>query len=79
MPPAGKAFAVIETNRFRTRNGMIIEHWANRRPRYGPAGWIGTPSPISLLRTALAKRRAQIAYSEMLPCSRRVLTLTWLG
>jgi len=30
MPPDGKAFAVIETNRFRTRNGMIIEHWANR-------------------------------------------------
>jgi predicted ester cyclase len=46
MPPAGKALAVIETHWFRTRNGMIIEHWANR---------------------------------DMLPCSRRVLTLTWLG
>ena len=60
MPPAGKAFAVIETNRFRTRNGMIIEHWANRDD-LGMArqlGWI-PPSPGYLLRMARAKRQAR--------------------
>ena len=60
MPPAGKAFAVIETNRFRTRIGMIIEHWANRDDlaMARQAGWV-PPSPGYLLRAALAKRRAQ--------------------
>jgi predicted ester cyclase len=30
MPPTGKSFAVTQTHWFRTRDGMITEHWANR-------------------------------------------------
>jgi hypothetical protein len=79
MPPAGKAFAVIETRWFRTRTDMIIEHWPTATTSLWPGRLDRYAVTDILLRTALAKRRAQIAYSEMLPCSRRVLTLTWLG
>jgi predicted ester cyclase len=60
MPPAGKAFAITQTHWFRTRDGMITEHWANRDDlaMARQAGWV-PPSPRFLLRAALAKRRAQ--------------------
>jgi predicted ester cyclase len=60
MPPTGKAFAVTQTHWFRTRDGLIIEHWANRDDlaMATQAGWI-PPSPRFLLRAAVAKRRAQ--------------------
>jgi predicted ester cyclase len=60
MPPNGKAFAVTQTHWFRTRDGMITEHWANRDDlaMARQAGWV-PPSPRFLLRAALAKRRAQ--------------------
>ena len=60
MPPTGKAFAITQTHWFRTRDGMITEHWANRDDLAmgRQAGWI-PPSPAFLLRAALAKRRAQ--------------------
>jgi predicted ester cyclase len=60
MPPAGKAFAITQTHWFRTRDGMITEHWANRDDLAlaRQAGWI-PPSPRFLLRAALARRRAQ--------------------
>ena len=60
MPPTGKAFAITQTHWFRTRDGLITEHWANRDD-FGmarQAGWV-PPSPAFLLRAALAKRRAQ--------------------
>jgi predicted ester cyclase len=60
MPPAGKPFAITQTHWFRTRDGLITEHWANRDDlaMARQAGWI-PPSPRFLLRAALAKRRAQ--------------------
>ena len=60
MPPTGKAFAVTQTHWFRTRDGMITEHWANRDDlaMARQAGWV-PPSPAFLLHAALAKRRAQ--------------------
>jgi predicted ester cyclase len=60
MPPTGREFAVTQTHWFRTRDGMIIEHWANRDDlaMARQAGWV-PPSPMFLLRAAIAKRRAQ--------------------
>jgi predicted ester cyclase len=59
MPPTGKAFAVTQTHWFRTRDGMITEHWANRDDlaMARQAGWV-PPTPAFLLRAAIAKRRA---------------------
>lgn len=60
MPPTGKAFAVTQTHWFRTRDGVITEHWANRDDlaMARQAGWV-PPSPRFLLRAALAKRRTR--------------------
>ena len=60
MPPTGGEFAVSQTHWFRTRDGMITEHWANRDDlaMARQAGWV-PPSPAFLLRAAIAKRRAQ--------------------
>jgi predicted ester cyclase len=60
MPPTGKAFAITQTHWFRTRDGVITEHWANRDDlaMARQAGWV-PPSPRFLLRAALAKRRAR--------------------
>ncbi len=60
MPPTGREFAVLQTHWFRTRDGMITEHWANRDDlaMARQAGWV-PPSPAFLLRAAIAKRRAQ--------------------
>jgi predicted ester cyclase len=59
MPPTGKAFAATQTHWFRTRDGMITEHWANRDDlaMARQAGWV-PPTPAFLLRAAVAKRRA---------------------
>ena len=58
MPATGKAFAITQTHWFRTRDGMITEHWANRDDlaMAKQAGWV-PPSPVFLLRATLAKRR----------------------
>lgn len=60
MPPTGKAFAITQTHWFRTRDGLITEHWASRDDlgMARQAGWV-PPSPRFLLRAALAKRRAR--------------------
>jgi predicted ester cyclase len=60
MPPTGKEFAVTQTHWFRTRDGMVAEHWANRDDlaMARQAGWV-PPSPGFLLRAAIAKRRAR--------------------
>jgi len=60
MPPTGKEFAVTQTHWFRTRDGMITEHWANRDDlaMARQAGWV-PPSPGFLLRAAIARWRAQ--------------------
>jgi predicted ester cyclase len=59
MPPTGKRFTVTQTHWFRVKDGLIIEHWANRDDlgMARQAGWV-PPSPAFLLRAAIAKRQA---------------------
>ena len=62
FPPTGKTFASTQTHWIRIADGKMIEHWANRDD-LGTAeqlGWV-PPSPVYLLRMALAKRRARRA------------------
>jgi len=42
MPPTGKEFAVTQTHWFRTRDGKVAEHWANRDDLAmgRQAGWV---------------------------------------
>ncbi len=79
MPPAGKAFAVTQTHWFRTRDGMITEHWANRDDlaMARQAGWV-PPSPRFPLRAAPAKRRAQKHTARQAPTLfRQVVASMW--
>jgi predicted ester cyclase len=60
MPPTGKRFATTQTHWFRLRDGLVVEHWANRDDQ-GMAmqlGWI-PPSPWYLVRMAIATWRAR--------------------
>jgi predicted ester cyclase len=60
FPATGKRFATTQTHWIRIADGQLIEHWANRDD-LGTAmqlGW-APPSPLYLLRMALAKRRAR--------------------
>ena len=60
FPPTGKTFATTQTHWFRSADGKVIEHWANRDD-LGTAmqlGWT-PPSPRYLVRMALATRRAR--------------------
>ena len=60
MPPTGRAFATTQTHWLRLRDGMVIEHWANRDDQ-GTAmqlGWV-PPTPRFLVRAFLATRRAR--------------------
>jgi predicted ester cyclase len=60
MPPTGRRFATTQTHWLRMRDGMVIEHWANRDDQ-GTAmqlGWI-PPSPIFLVKMWWVTRRAR--------------------
>ena len=60
MPATGKAFATTQTHWLRVRDGMVIEHWANRDDQ-GMAmqvGWV-PPTPWFLLKALVATRRAR--------------------
>lgn len=60
FPPTGKTFAVTQSHWLRIADGKVIEHWANRDD-LGQAvqlGWV-PPTPIYLMRMALAKRKAR--------------------
>jgi predicted ester cyclase len=60
FPPTHKPFAMTQSHWFRMKDGLILEHWANRDDM-GMAvqlGWI-PPSPAFLLRMARAKRQAR--------------------
>ncbi len=59
FPPTNKTFAMTQSHWFKMKDGVIIEHWANRDD-LGTArqlGWI-PPTPPYLFKMALAKRRA---------------------
>ena len=60
FPATGKDFATTQTHWLRIADGQVIEHWANRDD-LGTAfqlGWV-PPTPLYLLRSALAKRRVR--------------------
>lgn len=60
FPPTGKTFATTQSHWFRMRDGLVVEHWANRDD-LGTAmqlGWT-PPSPRYLLTMLLATRRAR--------------------
>ena len=64
FPPTGKRFATTQTHWLRMADGKIVEHWANRDD-LGMAlqlGWV-PPTPLYLLRSVLAKRRARATRS----------------
>jgi len=58
--PTGKAFEVTQTHWQRIRDGKVVEHWANRDDQGMAlqAGWV-PPSPVYLLRCAVATARAR--------------------
>jgi predicted ester cyclase len=59
FPPTNRTFAMTQSHWFRMKDGVIVEHWANRDD-LGTArqlGWI-PPTPAYLVKMALAKRRA---------------------
>lgn len=60
FPPTGRRFAVTHSHWFRMRDGLVVEHWANRDD-LGMAtqlGWV-PPSPVFLWRMAVARRHAR--------------------
>jgi predicted ester cyclase len=60
MPPTGREFASTQTHWLRFRDGLIVEHWANRDD-FGTAEQLGwaPPSPAYLVRQVRATRRAR--------------------
>jgi predicted ester cyclase len=59
FPPTNKTFAMTQSHWFKMKDGVIIEHWANRDD-LGTArqlGWV-PPTPAYLVKMALAKRRS---------------------
>jgi predicted ester cyclase len=60
LPPTGKPFATTQSHWFRIKDGLVVEHWANRDD-FGTATQLGwaPPSPRYALRTLLATRRAR--------------------
>jgi predicted ester cyclase len=62
FPPTGRRFETTQTHWMRIVDDRLIEHWANRDD-LGTAkqlGWV-PPTPVYLVRMALAKRRARRA------------------
>lgn len=60
FPPTGKEFVVTQTYWLRLEDSKVIEHWANRDDlaMAKQAGWV-PPTPVYLLKMALARRRAK--------------------
>jgi predicted ester cyclase len=60
MPPTGREFASTQSHWMRFRDGLVVEHWANRDD-FGTAEQLGwaPPSPAFLFRQVRATRRAR--------------------
>ena len=60
FPPTGRRFAVTQSHWFRMRDGLVVEHWANRDD-LGMATQLGwtPPAPLYLVRMLIATRRAR--------------------
>ena len=61
FPPRGRSFTITQTHWFRTVEGKVIEHWANRDD-LGMAQQLGwtPPSPLYVARMLLARHRARL-------------------
>lgn len=59
FPATGRRMAVTHSHWSRLRDGMVVEHWANRDDMSQAAqlGWV-PPKPLYLWRMARAKRQA---------------------
>jgi hypothetical protein len=60
VAPFSRTLAITQTHWFRTRDGQVVEHWANRDD-LGMAtqlGWV-PPTPAYLWRMTRAKRHAR--------------------
>jgi predicted ester cyclase len=66
FPPTGRTFATTQTHWLRVADGLVTEHWANRDDlgTAGQLGWI-PPTPLYLVRMALAKRRGRRRYRRL--------------
>jgi predicted ester cyclase len=62
FPATGRPFAVTQTHWQRIRDGLVVEHWANRDDQgmAMQAGWV-PPTPLYLLKCARATARARRA------------------
>ena len=62
FPPTGRTFAITQSHWFRMRDGLVVEHWANRDDLglASQLGWL-PPTPVYLWRMARAKRQARRA------------------
>jgi predicted ester cyclase len=60
FPPTGRTFAITQSHWFRMKDGLIVEHWANRDDlgMASQLGWV-PPTPAFLWRMARAKRHAR--------------------
>ncbi|WP_250007563.1 ester cyclase [Actinoplanes sp. M2I2] len=60
FPPTGRPFAITQTHWFRMKDGLVVEHWANRDDLGLAAqlGWV-PPTPAFLWRMARARRQAR--------------------
>ena len=60
--PTGRTFAVRHAHWLRVTDGLVVEHWAVRDDlgQGLQLGWV-PPTPLYLLRCALARRRARRA------------------
>ena len=65
MPPTGREFVVTQSHWMRFRDGLVVEHWANRDD-FGMAEQLGwaPPSPAFLFRQVRATRRARRALAR---------------
>lgn len=63
-PPTGRPFAVTQTHWFRTADGLLVEHWANRDDLglAGRLGWLGAPGGSA---PAAAARRMDVGDAEL--------------
>jgi predicted ester cyclase len=60
FPATGRSFAITQSHWFRLRDGLVVEHWANRDDlgMASQLGWV-PPTPAYLWRMARAKRQAR--------------------
>ena len=80
FPPTDRRFATTQTHWLRFSGDQVIDHWANRDD-LGTAkqlAWV-PPSPVYLIRMAIAKRRAKRASAAPQSWRRRLVPWPAVG